>query len=105
MTGDFHSLYHVTLTPTQSLHINFHIDVSGLSGELDGVTYRASLVTPDLINFNGTAPLIFTVVNSFHVIGEGQADNVLVHHNLHITINANGEVTASADNFKFECQG
>ena len=31
-------------------------------------------------------------------------NNFLVHENTHVTVNANGEVTASVDNFSVDCK-
>jgi len=49
-------------------------------------------------------PLIFTFVNNFKIIGQGPNNNFLVHENLHVTINADGTLTAFVDNFSFTCQ-
>jgi hypothetical protein len=43
-------------------------------------------------------------VNNFRIIGQGPGNNYLVHEVFHVTINANGEVTAYVDNFSIECK-
>jgi len=48
-------------------------------------------------------PFTFTSVNNFRIIGQGPGNNSVVHENTHITINANGTITASVDNFKATC--
>jgi hypothetical protein len=48
-------------------------------------------------------PFIETFVNNFKIIGQGPGNNFLVHQNVHITVNANGTLTASVDNFSTEC--
>ncbi|MBI4420235.1 MAG: hypothetical protein HY560_05360, partial [Gemmatimonadetes bacterium] len=45
-----------------------------------------------------------TYVNNFRIIGEGSGNNLLVHATSHITVNANGELTAVVDNFSVECR-
>jgi len=43
-------------------------------------------------------------VNNFYMIGQEPNNNFKVHETFHFTINANGEVTAFADNFSVTCQ-
>ena len=45
-----------------------------------------------------------TFVNNFRVIGQGRGNNLLVHVNLHVTINANGDATATVGNISVECK-
>jgi hypothetical protein len=43
-------------------------------------------------------------VNNFRLIGQGSGNNLQVHQNVHITINANGTVTATVDNTSVDCK-
>ena len=43
-------------------------------------------------------------MNNFRIIGQGPGNNFLVHETFHVTINANGVVTATVDNFSVECK-
>src|SRR5437870_11727085 len=45
-----------------------------------------------------------TFVNNFRIIGQARGNNFLIHENFHITINANGRVTAFVDNFSVDCR-
>ena len=47
-------------------------------------------------------PFSFTAKTTFNVIGPGL--NFLVHENVHMTINANGETTANIENAFAGCQ-
>jgi hypothetical protein len=49
-------------------------------------------------------PFDMTLVNNFRIIGAGDANNFMVHTTVHVTVNANGEVTASVTNTDVTCQ-
>jgi hypothetical protein len=49
-------------------------------------------------------PYTFTYINNFRMIGQGPGNNFLVHTTNHVTINANGEATATVDNTSTECK-
>jgi hypothetical protein len=84
-----------------------HFQPQGISGVgLDsGDKYQATGVTQDYFKgaFNN-GQFNQTFVNNFRIIGQGPGNNFLVHENFHLTINANGEVTATHDNFSVECK-
>jgi hypothetical protein len=50
---------------------------------------------------NGQA--VETFVNNFKIIGAGNTPNYLVHENSHVTISADGSVTAVVDNLSITC--
>jgi hypothetical protein len=84
-----------------------HFQPQGISGvgEVSGDKYQGTGVTED--HFTGPSingQFTFTFVNNFRIIGQGPGNNFLIHENFHLTINANGEVTASHDNFSVECK-
>ena len=45
-----------------------------------------------------------TFINNFRIIGQGPGNNYLVHQTVHLTVNANGVVTASVSNSSVECK-
>jgi aminoglycoside N3'-acetyltransferase len=57
----------------------------------------------NMIEFNGKVSQEQTFVQNIHYIGQGNGNNFLLHSNLHITVNPDGTVTASVDNFSTEC--
>jgi hypothetical protein len=81
-------------------HFNYQ-NVSGV-GLTSGTTYRASTV--DTVRLAAPFPSDITSVGSFHLIGQGENDNLLVNALFHITVNANGEVTASIDDTSIRCR-
>jgi hypothetical protein len=82
-----------------SVHENYQ-DVTGL-GLVTGATYRASQTGhADLVT---AGALVRTVVNVVHLIGQGQVPNFDLHSVAHITVNANGDLTASFSDMSSEC--
>lgn len=73
-------------------------------GQVTGDVYQATGMTGD--NFNGVFgfPVVTSYVNNFRWIGPGPHNNLLVHQTMHVTINANGTVTADVDNTNIECR-
>jgi hypothetical protein len=105
-TGDLHILFHYTATGSGNYSSKFHFQPQGVSGVglTTGIKYQATGVTQDEYSFNGPWPYEETFVNNFRLIGQGPDNNLLVHENFHITINANGVLTALHDNFSSECK-
>lgn len=81
-------------------HFNYQ-QVSGV-GLTSGTEYRGSTV--DNFRLSEPFPSDITSVSSFHLIGQGTEDNLLVNDLLHITVDANGNVTASVDDVDIQCR-
>jgi hypothetical protein len=78
--------------------------ISG-TGETTGANYQATGVTKESFKNslqNGQANI--TSVNNFRIIGQGPGNNFLVHETMHVSINADGNVTVSHDNFSIDCK-
>jgi hypothetical protein len=106
LSGSLHELFHVTVDDSGAVHVTSHDNPQGINGvgETTGAKYQATGVTEDHENQgSGGLPFTFTYVNNFRVIGQGPGNNFLFHENMHVTINADGTVTASTDNARFTC--
>jgi hypothetical protein len=103
LSGNLHDLFHVTINDN-SIHVKVHDQPQGISGtgQVTGVKYQATGVTQD--EFKTSFGSEETFVNNFRIIGQGPGNNFLVHDNFHITVNANGTVTAFHDNFRADCK-
>jgi hypothetical protein len=103
LEGDLHVLLSITQNDNH-LSVKSHSQPQGISGTglSTGDTYQGTGVTQD--QFTTGLGVTFTFVNNFRIIGEGPGNNILVHETFHVTINANGEVTATVDNFSVECR-
>ena len=108
VSGTLHVLLHFTLSDSGRVTLKEHFQPQGASGvgETTGDIYRAVGVTQDIQTSDGVAgpPFEFTFVNNFRIIGQGPGNNVLIHENLHVTINANGDVVSFHDDFSAECK-
>ena len=106
ITGDLHFLFHITVDPNAGTHVEVHFNPQGVMGTglVTGATYQGTGATHDSVNINGPPPSEFTSVNNFLLIGRGPNNNLLVHSTTHVTINANGKVTAVVENARVECR-
>jgi len=108
LTGELHVLIVTTVSKSGMQHTELHfqpINVSGV-GETSGDKYRAVGITrTDMtIDTSDGFPQETTAVNNFYIIGQGPGNNFMVHETFHVTINANGEVTADIDKLIIECR-
>jgi hypothetical protein len=106
LTGPLHTLITFTINGNNVSGF-FHLQPQGISGtgETTGAKYQATGVTQESFKNslqNGQANETF--VNNFRIIGQGPGNNFLVHETLHFTINADGAVTVSHDNFSADCK-
>ena len=106
LTGTLHTLITFTIDGN-TVSGFFHFQPQGISGtgETTGAKYQATGVTQESFKNslqNGQANETF--VNNFRLIGQGPGNNFLVHETLHFTINADGAVTVSHDNFSADCK-
>jgi hypothetical protein len=105
LEGTLHLLMHITINGNNII-VKTHAQPQGVTGiGISGKKYQATGVTQDI--FKGSLvneQLTFTFINNFRIIGQGPGNNFLVHETFHITVNANGEVTAEVDNSSIECK-
>jgi hypothetical protein len=108
ISGTLHVLIHETISDAGQAQFKFHFQPQGASGVglTTGDTYRATGVTQQTttVDLTDGAPLEFTFINNFRIIGRGRDNNLLVHLTVHITVNANGELTAEVVNTSAECR-
>jgi hypothetical protein len=104
MDGFLHTVLNATIDNQGGVHEKYHYQPQNLSGTgLDtGDKYEGTGVTQDQVNTVVGAEETF--VNNFRMIGAGPGNNYSVHENIHITVNANGTVTASHDNLSITCK-
>jgi hypothetical protein len=104
LKGTIHILIHTTLNGN-NFTTKYHVQPQGISGVglTTGIRYHGSGVTQEEIKGslkNGKHSE--TYINNFKITGHGV--NYKIHNNIHITVNANGETTASVDNFSSDCK-
>ena len=104
ISGNLHALFHFTLDGSGGFHAKVHFQPQGVSGTglTTGDKYQGTGVTQG--TSNGKVGFESTFVNNFRIIGQGPGNNFLVHNTFHVTVNANGTMTAFVDNFSVECK-
>lgn len=104
--GNLHILVTQTVNQNGSVHYKFHYQPQGVTGigSVTGTVYHATGVTQGHTNINSGLPYVDTYVNNFRIIGQGPGANYLVHNVFHVTVNANGEVTAFVDITSVDCK-
>jgi hypothetical protein len=106
-TGNQHLVFSQASTANGHLSMMVHWnadDVIGI-GQYTGFQYRATGVTQDHVVSNVTLPYTETTTNNYHIIGQGQATNMDLKETVHVTVDANGDVTAWVTDYNFVCHG
>lgn len=109
LSGQLHDLIHVTLTDNGHFHIHSSDNPQGVSGVglTTGTKYQGtgvSLFDTQLANFfSDDTPFNETSVNTFHLVGQGPGNNLLVRDTFHITLNPDLTITSSHDHFRITC--
>lgn len=100
--GRLHVLFHATRDNAGGYHVKLHANPQGLSATstTGGSNYRVNGAANAQANlgFNKGAASTATAVLNLGLIGQGRAPDLRLHVNLHLTVNANGEVTATVGN-------
>lgn len=106
LRGFFHNVIHTTINGNNFVS-NFHFQPQGVSGEglTSGDKYQSTGVGEEQIHgsfVNGQFSSTFIL--NIGIIGQGSGNDAVLHGQTHVTINANGEVTTSFDNFSADCK-
>jgi hypothetical protein len=103
-SGNEHDLFTLTMASNGGFHADQQANYQDVQGVDDqGNTY----VIPgaEHLSLNGQVAQEETVTETVQVISRGSAPNFIMHQDEHITINADGTVTAFHDNISTVCQG
>lgn len=103
ISGESHVLVHTTSNDnhtTFETHIQFNLSGEGASG-----TRYVADETVDSITNGGVGAQTFTSVGQLNLVSQGSADNLVVRTTIHVTVNANGEITSTSFEFTTECRG
>jgi hypothetical protein len=80
-------------------HLNYQ-NVTA-TDEATGATYRVSSVDNHVADLAGGDVVS---VGNIHLVGAGPGDNLVVQALTHVTVNANGEVTAEISELRSDCR-
>jgi hypothetical protein len=104
ISGNLHILITFSISANGGVRAKTHFQPQGATGvgAITGDIYRATGVTQ--FQFNSHVGYEETFVNNFRIIGPGPGNNFLAHTTAHLTINANGDVTAFVEHFSVDCK-
>ena len=106
ITGEAHIVYAVTEDGAGGYHVKMHENVKATGvGDVTGDKYQLNEVFNE--EFNAAAdsiPYEATYVVNYGLIGQGKDNNLKGHILMHVTVNANGEVTAEIENYEMDCR-
>jgi hypothetical protein len=105
LTGDLHILVVQQSTGNGTL-IMSHFQPQGVTGTglNSGAKYLGTGITRNTTFTDAAPPFDFTFVNNFRIVGKGDANNLMVHSTIHMTVNANGLVTAEVSKTGITCR-
>ena len=107
LTGKMHLLAHVTTDAQGGRHATLQINTEGVKGtDAAGNQYVSSSTNNDSLNEAGAAGSQHedTVTTKFLLLGKGNLPDLFVKTTMHVTVNANGEVTAEVTNVVAQCR-
>jgi hypothetical protein len=106
LNGNYHTLFHVTFTPTGQTHVIAVMNSSGVvgTGMTSGVTYRVVDGEHRTTNIFGAPGFESNYFGSFRLVATGQAANLLVTVVTHVTYSPELGFTAEVTNVITSCQ-
>ena len=104
--GEQHLVFFQSSTANGRLNTKLQWNAEGVTGvgQYTGLAYRATGVTQEHTVSGAPLPYTETMINNYHIIGQGKATNLDLHETVHITVNANGEVSAWVTDYNFSCK-
>ena len=107
VSGTLHIQQHTTFNGNNA-NIKVHFQPQGATGVglTTGDTYRSNGVTQeqDKIALASGSATEFTFINNFRLVGPGPNNNLEVHQTVHVTVNANGDITSTVNDTSIECR-
>ncbi|MDT7809384.1 MAG: hypothetical protein QOJ70_3197 [Acidobacteriota bacterium] len=104
ISGESHVVVHSTTTDnhtTFETHIQFHLDGTSASG----TRYIANETVNSIENTSTGGAQVLNSTGQLHLISQGSADNLVVSTTIHVTVNANGQITSTTFEFTTNCNG
>jgi hypothetical protein len=105
LSGTLLAEFSFTESSGGNVEIGFHFNPQGITGVglASGTTYHATGETLGTTTVRANGGISDTFVNNFKIIGEGRAQNFLETDIVHLTVNANGVVTANVEKSMIRC--
>lgn len=105
LSGTLLAVFTETATPSGGFVVSSHFQPQGVAGVdlVTGTMFRGTGLTRDITVVAPSGGVTETFVNRFHIQATSGEQSFIVSEVSHITINANGDVTAFFDNFQSTC--
>ena len=108
LSGTWHSRIRTTADGNGGFHITIHTQTKGsgivVEGPNEGAKYRLVGVDHRNINVHLKPGDTETFISHSNLIGRGKAPNLIMRTTTHITVNANGVITANVDKNELICK-
>ncbi len=107
VSGSIHLLATATADGAGGFHVSFMDNVSQVTGvgSVTGATYHGVGGDWFTANVRPPFPAEFTVTDVFGLISADSTPNLIVTDTFHITVNADGTLTANVARFSAACRG
>ncbi len=105
ISGYYHQQVNITYDNSGGAHLSLSENFQGVSGigETSGLKYQIPGTFHVTENFTAGQAFNFTETLNEALISQGSAPNEQIHGLLHITVDANGNVTSYIDTFSITC--
>lgn len=106
VSGTLHIVYDVRSDGQGGFHINQLIDEKANGASLTtGVSYVLSDSYDHGFYAGAPFPVTDTVTQSVALVSQAATPNLIMHYDVHTTVNAAGVPTATVDNYRLDCAG
>jgi hypothetical protein len=97
---------HETVDAAGGFHSVFVLNDKGTTGVglTSGMRYHQTGATVESIHATEPDPFVDSFLFLLNLVAQGPAPDLRLHLNAHITVNANGELTALVENVRIECR-
>lgn len=104
LEGLMHQLYQVTTDAQGYAHVKIQQQPQGVSGigQTTGDRYRGTGVTEQVMNTRFGSEESF--VNIVNIIGQGPGNNFQLHQHVHVSVGADGQISADHSSLSITCQ-
>ena len=101
VAGTLHLVLQLSFDAAGGVHVKMHEQPQRVVafGQTTGAVFQARGVTHERSNRNA-----FTFLDTLRLIGQGPASNFTFYHLVHVTVNANGEISAFVEHLRVECR-
>jgi hypothetical protein len=105
LSGTLLVVFTETATPSGGFVFSAHFQPQNVKGVdlVTGTKFIATGLTREITVLSPPGGFTDTFVNRFHIQATRGAESFIVSEVLHITVNANGDLTAFVDNFRATC--